>query len=119
MTKITMTEGKKSLTLTMKGHAGAGEPGRDLVCAGLSLLAYTGARVGQILLSGPDPPLTEGRVSMEPGDVSMEFLGREGSNSELRALGTFLLAGFTLLREDYPLAVSVCYEKEGEKEYER
>ena len=39
MTKITYDEGK--LTMRFDGHAGAGEKGNDLVCAGVSTL--TGA----------------------------------------------------------------------------
>lgn len=39
MTKITYDEGK--LTMRFDGHAGAGEKGSDLVCAGVSTLTGT------------------------------------------------------------------------------
>ena len=45
MTKITLSV--QGTYLTLDGHAGAGPRGRDIVCAALSALAFTLARVAQ------------------------------------------------------------------------
>lgn len=45
---------RESGTVSMRGHAGAGERGGDIVCAALSILMYTLAAIpGAKLRSGP------------------------------------------------------------------
>ena len=68
----------------MSGHAGAGEPGRDIVCAALSILVYA------LVASG-----AEGRV--ERGEVELLLPDRDVDVA---------LCGFRLLAESYPEYVS-------------
>ena len=64
----------------MSGHAGAGEPGRDIVCAALSILLYW------LVASG-----AEGRV--ERGEAELLLPVRDVDVA---------LCGFRLLAESYP-----------------
>lgn len=68
----------------MSGHAGAGEPGRDIVCAALSILMYS------LVASG-----AEGRV--ERGEAELLLPDRDVDVA---------LCGFRLLAESYPEYVS-------------
>lgn len=68
----------------MSGHAGAGEPGRDIVCAALSILMYS------LVASG-----AEGRV--EGGEAELLLPDRDVDVA---------LCGFRLLAESYPEYVS-------------
>ena len=68
----------------MSGHAGAGEPGRDIVCAALSILMYS------LVASG-----AEGRV--ESGEAELLLPDRDVDVA---------LCGFRLLAESYPEYVS-------------
>lgn len=68
----------------MSGHAGAGEPGRDIVCAALSILMYS------LVASG-----AEGRV--ERGAAELLLPDRDVDVA---------LCGFRLLAESYPEYVS-------------
>lgn len=68
----------------MSGHAGAGEPGRDIVCAALSILMYS------LMASG-----AEGRV--ERGEAELLLPDRDVDVA---------LCGFRLLAESYPEYVS-------------
>lgn len=70
--------------LRMSGHAGAGEPGRDIVCAALSILMYS------LVASG-----AEGRV--ERGEAELLLPDRDVDVA---------LCGFRLLAESYPEYVS-------------
>ena len=70
--------------LRMSGHAGAGEPGRDIVCAALSILVYA------LVASG-----AEGRV--ERGEAELLLPDRDVDVA---------LCGFRLLAESYPEYVS-------------
>lgn len=80
MTRIER-EGRR---LRMSGHAGAGEPGRDIVCAALSILMYS------LVASG-----AEGRV--ERGEAELLLPDRDVDVA---------LCGFRLLAESYPEYVS-------------
>lgn len=76
--------------LSVSGHAGAGEKGRDLVCAALSILCETAAA-----LDGAETSRGEG------------WLVTAGDREKLAVLTT----GFRLLARDYPQYVR--YEEDG------
>ncbi len=82
MTRIEYSPDARRLRLT--GHAGAGEPGRDIVCAALSILMYS------LVASG-----AEGRV--ERGEAELLLPDRDVDVA---------LCGFRLLAESYPEYVS-------------
>ena len=78
MTRIEYSPDARRLRLT--GHAGAGEPGRDIVCAALSILMYS------LVASG-----AEGRV--ERGEAELLLPDRDVDVA---------LCGFRLLAENFP-----------------
>lgn len=82
MTRVEYSPAARRLRLT--GHAGAGEPGRDIVCAALSILIYS------LVASG-----AEGRV--ERGEAELLLPDRDVDVA---------LCGFRLLAESYPEYVS-------------
>lgn len=87
MTTVVFDPGRGVLTLS--GHAGAGEKGRDLVCAALSILAETAAAL--------------------PGAQTRRGAGRCEVRAEPERLAA-LTPGFALLARDFPAYVK--YEEE-------
>ena len=84
-------------SVTIEGHAGSGEAGHDLVCAGVSTLAYTLAqRIGGL------PECMSSRAILDPGyaEISCKPIpGREDVVQD--AFGT-ICTGFEMLASDYP-----------------
>jgi uncharacterized protein YsxB (DUF464 family) len=71
--------------LTVRGHAGAGEYGRDIVCAGVSALVET------LALALPKTPGWRGQIRVEEG--SAEFVFTAPLSAEVRAVTEALVAG--------------------------
>ena len=67
--------------LSVRGHAGAGAKGRDLVCAALSILAETAAA-----LPGAETSRGDGSCTVRAAPEALAVLAR----------------GFRLLARDYP-----------------
>ena len=95
--------------LTIEGHANSGEPGHDLVCAGVSVLAYTlAANVGNMeancLIRNPIVKLESGvaEISCEPKHKAAAFVSR---------IFEAVCVGFEMLDRDYPQYIS--YEIRG------
>lgn len=92
---------RKFYRLTVEGHARSAEPGRDLVCASASILAYTLASNviglaagGQIRMS----PL----VNLEEGNAEVCVTPRSGFQSVVKLIFDTICSGFSLLAKDYP-----------------
>lgn len=73
-------------TLTVQGHAGAGEYGRDLVCAAASILVHTAIKA-----AGRDAACRAetGFAQITAGECAMDAL-------------RVVMAGFEWLAENYP-----------------
>lgn len=90
------TEGPQ-LDLCLKGHAGAGKWGQDIVCAAASILTYTAAAMAQQLYR-------EGQLSQRPqtrlvsGDARIRFENCEPARKMLDVIAT----GYGLLAVRYP-----------------
>lgn len=97
---------KKTLILTMQGHAGAGERGNDLVCASVSCLAYTAAEAvgrmfkAQKLRRRPNIRLSEGDavISCKPSEQFWE---------EAQLVMDVIIAGCEVIERAYPQNVHV------------
>jgi len=91
----------KSITAT--GHAGAGEKGRDAVCAAVSVLVRTAWHALQ-----REPYLEiEGSAERE-GDMRIAVVPRGAESRErYRGLTDFLLTGLFDLAAEHPRHVSV------------
>ena len=108
MTQVKMDWG--SLRIELKGHAEAGEPGKDLVCAAISILVQTLARTLQraeqrgrtkfgadVQEKGPDKDMIKA-LWADPG---------MGNRMEIKSYYRFCVNGLKLLAEEYPHNVRV------------
>jgi hypothetical protein len=83
---------------TASGHAGAGRKGEDIVCAAVTALLRTAAKV----LAG-EPGLKVGGASPEPGVMSLALEPPpEGKREWVRGVTETLLRGLTDLDAEYP-----------------
>ena len=102
--------------LTVEGHAGSGEPGRDLICASASILAYTLASfaANTAEVGHSDPERLE--IRLDPGDTLVSC----GAVPHLKPVITLVFdsicAGFELLARDYPDYIHYDIKSNTEKE---
>lgn len=97
---INVTYYRKHNRVTVKGHAHSDEPGRDLVCAGASALAYTlAANVGHLESLGQVRDVT---VKMEPGDCEISCKPKGKYAATVRMILEAVCVGFELLAVNTP-----------------
>ena len=102
MTKIRLRELNGGCLFSCEGHAGYAEPGRDIVCAGISALCMA-------LVRRLEDMTAEGIVRLtgcETGDGELHLRVETEKNDkmcELLLRNTFaaVMAGFAALEEDY------------------
>lgn len=105
-TRFEITENGRTLILNLKGHAGAADAGKDIVCASASILAYTVAQEVTDMYN-------KGRLKKKPnirldeGDATITCKPVKTSMTE--ALHVFKVAqtGFRLLANSFPDYVQV------------
>ena len=95
------------VTLSVEGHAGHSIPGKDIVCASASILAYT---VAQIVIAMEHHGDLEGKpiIDLNEGDATIMCRCRDPKDfGEL--VHTFFVAhvGYALLAHNYPEYVSL------------
>lgn len=97
---IEVTYYREHSRVTVKGHAHSDEPGRDLVCAGASALAYTlAANVGHMQESGYVRDVT---VKMDPGDCEIACRAKGRYAATVRMILEAVCVGFELLAVNTP-----------------
>ena len=84
--------------LSIKGHANYAEPGKDIVCAGVSTLAQT--LVASILEMTTD----EIQYDMQPGSVEIKY--RNLSEAAQLLVDSFFV-GINLIANSYPENVRI------------
>ena len=90
--------------LTVEGHAGSGEPGRDLICASASILALTlGANVGHMADSGC---VTEPIVKLEEGNAEISCKAKARYRESVRQTFMSVCVGFEILATKWPDYIS-------------
>ena len=90
--------------LTVTGHAGAAEPGHDLVCASASMLAYTlAANVANMADAGQ---VREPIIRNNEGDTEISCNPRHNLKASVTLVFDSVCVGFELLAHDYPEYVS-------------
>ena len=87
---------RAALSLTMEGHAGAGEKGGDLVCAALSMLMMTLQRRTQETAERTLPS-----IRREPGCFAIRCTP-EGDEALCRECFDTVAAGLAVLAENRP-----------------
>ena len=94
MTEIKACNG----SITIKGHAGYGEPGKDIVCAGISTLAQT--------LIASIEELTEDEIHyiIKPGTVDIKH-GTLSREAQLLVKSFFV--GVQMIADEYPENVRI------------
>ena len=86
--------------LTVEGHAHSGEPGKDLVCASASILAYTlAANVGNLADLGH---VRIESMVLSPGKAEIAIKPRSGVSAIVGRIFESICVGFELLARDYP-----------------
>ena len=94
-------DGKRRLSLTVKGHAGYGERGRDIVCAAVSILTYTLAKnIGTAREHGRR---LDASLRLDEGDAHI-LCTADSSDAyrELFRIFRVIEKGYALLAENYP-----------------
>lgn len=86
--------------LTVKGHAGSGEPGKDLVCASASILAYTLAANAKALKQ--QGAIRDMTAVLREGDTEISCTPGHRHRAVVTLVFDTVCAGFTLLARDYP-----------------
>ena len=86
--------------VTARGHAGAGDPGRDLICAGVTAL---------ILALRENTEQVGGTIRLEPGNAELR-----GDCPEAREGFRAICRGFSYLAGAFPRNVS--YRETGDRE---
>ena len=90
--------------LTVKGHARSAEPGRDLVCAAASTLAYTlAANVANMADNGQ---VREPVMNMKEGDAEISCRPRHNLKATVTLVFDTVCAGLGLLAHQYPQYIS-------------
>ena len=90
--------------LTIEGHALAGEPGKDLVCAGCSALAYTlAANVGNLENNGQVKDVI---VKLEPGKAEISCRPRTKYTAMVARIFEAVCVGFEMLAASNPQYIS-------------
>lgn len=106
---ITVVYHRNYHRLTVKGHAGSGETGHDLVCASASILAYTlAATVGNMQDAGQ---IRDVKVDLKSGDAAISCKVPHKFKSAVTLIFDSICGGFELLAENYPDNIS--YEIRG------
>ena len=86
--------------LTVTGHAGSAEPGKDLVCASASMLAYTlAANVANMADNGQ---VRQPIINTGEGDTEISCRPRHNLKAVVTLVFDSICVGFELLAHDYP-----------------
>ncbi|MDR2314605.1 MAG: ribosomal-processing cysteine protease Prp [Spirochaetaceae bacterium] len=93
----------------IRGHAGAGPKGGDIVCAAVSVLA----RAALGALSGREGIVVRGGPGGSRGEFSLETEARTGAARDfLAAAGAFLVEGLRSVAGEYPKNCTMTIQNE-------
>lgn len=98
--------------MTATGHAGLAAKGTDILCAAVSALTRTAAK----LLYAKETVRVKGGAP-EPGRLELEILSYDKTESQwLRGITDFCVSGLNDLRQEYPAYLAVVTEKAGKED---
>lgn len=106
-------KGNNGYRLSLCGHAGYADKGKDIVCASATILAYTAAEnLRRMYLSGrlKKPP----NIRMREGDIFIQCIPEEDEIQMTDDVFRIICAGYELLARDYPEFVAVKSAETGE-----
>lgn len=90
-----------TLSLIVKGHAGAAAAGQDLVCASASILVYTAAQVAQLMYRQRKLK-NRPRIRLDGGNARIVVRPKCGYFHEAIHSFSVVQVGFSLLAANYP-----------------
>ena len=109
MIKVTFIKNDdiRSISLSIKGHAGQNEYGKDIVCASASILAYTLAQNISLSLICNMSNI-EHSIRIAEGDTEISCKARnDHSYKYVLRIYEIILEGYVLLANDYPQYVEL------------
>lgn len=90
--------------VSISGHAFSGEAGHDLVCAGVSALAYTlAANVGNMEDQGQAEDV---KIKLEKGSGTIRCRAVEGCEDMVRRIFEAVCVGFEIMSANFPKNIS-------------
>lgn len=96
---------RKQHSMTLKGHAGAGVEGQDLICCAVSIITYTlAANVRQMQKRGW---ISRSAIRLAPGDAEISCIPRKEAAAKVGDRMDTVCMGYLLLARDYPEFVRV------------
>lgn len=100
------SEDRKSLILTIKGHSGQAPIGKDIVCASVSILAYT---VAQAVLKMKEQGKLKKKptIRLDEGDAVITCKPNRAFTSEAMSIFSVAEGGYDLLAKNYPEFVNL------------
>ena len=87
-------------SVRIRGHAGSGEAGHDLVCAAVSILAYTLAAV--VLRIEEIGSATHSTAALRSGEAEIACTPAEEKSGEITRVMDAVCEGFAILAEEFP-----------------
>ena len=105
---VIYTEKEKVCGFYIKGHAGQGEHGKDIVCAAVSAIAYTALGTLDEMVSKPEYIEKDGEMKF--------FLKRQKNDDSALICHTILetvRVGLLQIQQEYPEHIEVKIEKGG------
>ena len=92
--------------MTASGHAGFAQTGQDIVCAGVSALAFTAAEY-LMQMQNWDKLEKDPVILLEPGEIRLECSPKITAEEEAEHVFRMLEIGFRLIAKSYPNNVTV------------
>lgn len=86
--------------LSVEGHSGYAEPGKDIICSAASILAYTLAQ--NLMFAEEDGIVQELQADLEQGNAEISCRPTAGQEEEIRCIFSVVRTGFLLLSTNYP-----------------
>lgn len=84
----------------IKGHSGFAEEGKDIICAGVSALAWTVAEAAKRLVR--EGKALEPRVIMASGRAEISVDARPNYEYEIKQILSYICGGFKHIAEQSP-----------------
>lgn len=105
MTAVSIEEYYDSYIISVTGHAGFGESGKDIVCAAISALAYT--LLNALKCAEDESYLYIRTESVSDGNMYLEVLPYDFSREKIDTIIETCIIGFSLIEEEYPDYITV------------
>ena len=100
------SEDGKSLILTVKGHSGQDDTGRDILCASVSILTYTIAKVVEEMHTAGKLK-KKPTIRLESGDAVVTCKPGKAHYNEAFHAYSIVQTGYRLLAQNYPQFVDI------------